>query len=98
MAFTHKQNTGSIFKNERKEKDSHPNMTGSALIGGIEYWVSAWTKEGDKGRWQSLSFTPKESRGARETAKSEPQQSRGGGNRDVDSDIPFAPFEARTVA
>jgi hypothetical protein len=62
MAYEQKENSGSIFKNQKKEKDTHPNMTGSALIGGVEYWVSAWTKDGNKGKWQSLSFTPKESR------------------------------------
>lgn len=60
MAYEHKENSGSLFKNQKKEKDSHPNMTGSALIGGVEYWVSAWTNESEKGRWQSLAFTPKD--------------------------------------
>lgn len=62
MAYEQKDNTGSLFKNDRREKDTHPHAKGTALIDGVEYWVSAWTKEGDKGRWQSLSFTKKEQR------------------------------------
>ena len=60
MAYELKDNSGSIFKNEKREKDTHPHGTGKCLIGGVEYWVSAWTKEGNKGRFQSLSFKPVE--------------------------------------
>lgn len=62
MAFEQRENAGSLFKNDKKEKDTHPNATGSALIGGVEYWVSAWTKEGKNGKWQSLAFKPKETK------------------------------------
>lgn len=62
MAYEQKDNTGSLFKNDKREKDSQPHAKGTALIDGVEYWVAAWTKEGDKGRWQSLSFTKKEQR------------------------------------
>jgi hypothetical protein len=61
MSYTPKDNSGSLFKNDKREKDTHPNAKGTALIGGVEYWVSAWTKQRDNGeKWQSLSFTPKE--------------------------------------
>jgi hypothetical protein len=69
MAYEQKELSGSLFKNEKKLTDNHPNMTGSALIDGKEYWVSAWTKEGSKGRWQSLSFTPKEAKRSGGSAK-----------------------------
>ena len=58
--FEQRPNTGSLFKNDRREKDTHPHATGTALIGGVEYWVSAWTKEGKNGKFQSLAFKPKE--------------------------------------
>lgn len=60
MAFEQRENSGSLFKNDKREKDSHPNATGSAKIDGVEYWVSAWTKDGKNGKWQSLSFKRKE--------------------------------------
>ena len=60
MAYEMKEGSGSLFKNDKRETEQHPNMKGSALIGGVEYWVSGWTKAtkgGDK--WVSLSFQPK---------------------------------------
>jgi hypothetical protein len=57
-----RDNSGVLFKNDRREKDSQPHATGSAMIDGVEYFVSAWTKEGAKGRFQSLAFKPKQER------------------------------------
>ena len=62
MSFTPKELTGSLWKNEDRTEDRHPNAKGTALIDGVEYWVSAWTKETQDGKkWQSLSFKRKES-------------------------------------
>lgn len=83
MAYEQKDNTGSLFKNDRREKDSHPHATGSATIDGVEYWVSAWTKEGQKGRWQSLSFQRKEQ------AASESKSDTRAKPRTPDEDIPW---------
>ena len=60
MAYEQKDNSGTLFKNDRREKDSHPHAIGTALIDGVEYWISAWTKDGQKGRFQSLSFKRKD--------------------------------------
>lgn len=58
-----RDNSGSLSKNKKKEKDNHPDVKGSAIIDGVEYWVSGWTKIGDEGdRWMSLSFQKKEER------------------------------------
>lgn len=58
MAYEQKDNSGTLFKNDKREKETHPHAKGTA----VEYWVSAWTKEGAKGRFQSLSFQKKEPR------------------------------------
>ena len=81
MAYQQKDNSGSLFKNERREKDTHPHATGTALIDGVEYWVSAWTKEGKKGKFQSLSFKRKEERAADGKRKFNP----GPGEDDLDA-------------
>lgn len=61
MAYEMKELSGSLFKNTKREKDTHPNATGTALIDGVEYWVSAWTKKDKNGNpWQSLAFKVKE--------------------------------------
>lgn len=83
MSYEMRELSGSLFRNDKKTDDKHPNATGSALIGGVEYWVSAWTKEGAKGKWQSLAFTRKE---PKPELADEPKNS---SISDMESDIPF---------
>jgi hypothetical protein len=52
--------SGSMRRNTKKESERHPDMNGSCLIEGVEYWISGWAKEGNDGRWLSLSFKPKD--------------------------------------
>lgn len=59
MAYQQRDNTGTLFRNERRENDNHPNARGAAIIDGVEYEVSAWTKQGQKGAFQSLAFKRK---------------------------------------
>lgn len=61
MAFEQRDNSGSLFKNDKKDGDKHPDRKGSAMIGGVHYWVSGWVKQDRNGNpWMSLSFQPKE--------------------------------------
>ena len=96
MAYEQKDNSGTLFKNDRREKDSQPHATGTALIDGVEYWVSAWTKEGLKGRFQSLAFKRKEPRADQKPAqrqKSYAEQSSGTyGHQPADLDSDEVPF------
>lgn len=39
-------NKGSIWKNDKKATDKHPDFRGSINAEGKEYWLSAW--KGDK--------------------------------------------------
>jgi hypothetical protein len=88
MAYEQRDNTGTIFRNDRREKDSQPNARGTALIEGVEYEISAWTKQGQKGPFQSLSFKRKEQRQpeAAPRSSSKPVNSYG---VDDDGDLPF---------
>lgn len=64
MAFEMRDNSGSVFVNDRKTEDRHPDRSGKAMIGGVMYWVSGWLKKTQSGTpWLSLSFKPMEPRG-----------------------------------
>jgi hypothetical protein len=53
-------NRGSIWKNDKKEKDTNPDFTGSLNVDGREYWVSAWKrKDGAGPKSPALSFSVK---------------------------------------
>lgn len=60
MAWEQRDMQGSLFKNDKREKDTHPNATGTCMIDGVEYYINSWTKEGKKGKFQSLSFKRKQ--------------------------------------
>ena len=54
-------NSGAIFVNEKKTADNHPDRSGSAIIGGREYWLNGWLKKTKDGKpYLSLSFKPKD--------------------------------------
>jgi hypothetical protein len=82
-----KPNEGALFANKDKTTDAHPNARGEASIGGVEYWVSAWTNVGQQSgeRYQKLKFTKKD-RQAEDRANAVPPQDTGAPFND---DIPF---------
>lgn len=84
-------NSGLLARNERKEKDTQPDFTGSINVEGVEYWLSGWTKEGKPGsklegkRYFSLSVRRKDS----QVPAAAPKPAGGSGFEDMDDDIPF---------
>ncbi len=75
MAYELKEGQGSLFPNKRKETDSHPNLTGTILLGGVEHWISGWVKLTASGeKWISLSVKPKEAKAAKPAGKAQKQE------------------------
>lgn len=63
MAYEKRDNTGSLFVNDRKQQESHADYQGSIMVGGVEYWLNGWKKQTRNGKsWLSLSVKPKEAR------------------------------------
>jgi uncharacterized protein (DUF736 family) len=78
-------NTGALFKNDKKETDRHPDYNGSCEVNGVEMWMAAWIKTSKAGKkFMSFSFNPKVEKVAT------PQAASGiDGAFDEDDDIPF---------
>ena len=72
-------NRGSLFKNDKKETDKHPDYKGKINVGGTDYWLSAWIKEGKSGKFMSLSVSEMDS-------KPKPKQE---SFSDLPDDLPF---------
>lgn len=76
-------NSGILSRNERKEKESHPDFKGAINVDGKDYWLSGWinTKKDNSGKFFSLSVTPKDA----QAAASKPAST----EDDFSSDVPF---------
>jgi len=83
MAFEKRDLSGAVFKNKKPMNENSPNMTGNAMIDGVEYWVNGWTKTNKDGeKWISLAFKRKD--GPKQQQKPEKT------SYDIDADsIPF---------
>jgi len=62
-------NRGSVWVNDKKLTDKHPDLNGSLNVDGVEYWVSAWKrKEGATPKAPVLSFSIKRKDEAKKAA------------------------------
>lgn len=99
MAYEKKDNSGALFKNDKKDKDTHPDYRGDIKIDGVEYWLSAWIKPTKNvTKFMSLSAQVKDGQFSNGVSKANhaPQKplgntgaTQGSGFSDMEDDIPF---------
>lgn len=83
-------NRGALWNNDRKQSDTHPDLSGSITIDGKEYWVSGWKKkpgQSDRAPIVSLSVRPKDyksSQPAQPTGQAQGQEA-----SNIDDEIPW---------
>jgi hypothetical protein len=90
MAFELKEGQGTIFKNRRKEKETHPDWSGELKLGGKIYYISMWDKESEKaGPWFSVSTKEKTFKEIKEKVEKAEVK----GRSDFEDEIPFMRHE-----
>jgi hypothetical protein len=91
MAYEVKDLTGTLFRNDRKTTQNHPDKSGSCKINGQDYWISGWIKIADNGDERiSLAFKLKEERADRNgPAPVQVRTEEKTTARDINDDIPF---------
>jgi uncharacterized protein (DUF736 family) len=79
-------NSGALFKNNNKQKETQPDYQGTINVEGVEYRLAAWLKTSKNGdRYMSLAVSLDE------------KQEVPVGKREVpagafEDDVPFAPY------
>lgn len=89
MAYEPKPGDGALFANKGRSKDTQPNATGYVIAhrdirAGERLRLAAWTKEGAKGKFQSLKLSDDQRQQDRPVADSAPATAAG-----PDDDLPF---------
>lgn len=81
--------SGTMSRNKRREKDTHPEFTGSGEFEGREFWINAWVKEGKDGKFFSLSFKARHPRQDDVAARVQQGVNQHFGRGDDADEIPF---------
>lgn len=50
MAYEQKNNSGSLFRNDKKQTEKQPDYNGTIKIDGKDYKLAAWIKEAKSGQ------------------------------------------------
>lgn len=89
--FQPRDNSGNLFKNDKGDNPNRPDYRGDAMVNGEMVQISAWIKEGQKGKFMSLSFQPKEQQAPAPRQAQKPAPKAKGVSMDEfeDSDVPF---------
>ena len=78
-----RDNSGVLFRNEKKDNERAPEYKGNITVDGKDYWLSAWIKEGKSGKFMGLAVSPKEE------YKAKPSERSKATGFDSDDSMPF---------
>jgi hypothetical protein len=88
MAYEHREGSGSLFTNHKKEEgSSQPDYRGDAMVNGVLVEIAGWRKQGNGGTFLSLNIKPKQEREGQKAP--EPQRSKPATLDDLDDSLPF---------
>ena len=80
-------NSGALFRNDKKKEDKEPDYKGSINVEGKEFWVNGWINEAKESgkKYLKVKVSPKENSGGdgRDNPRQRSQRSRG-----TDDDFP----------
>lgn len=81
-------NQGAIWKNKKKEKQTHPDFTGQINVNGVEYWLNGWLRGADaKQDAPAMKFTVRPKTGTMPVAKTDGKNV--SSRQEMDDEIPF---------
>ena len=76
-----RNNSGVLFKSDKRDNERAPHYKGNITVDGKDYWLSAWIKDGKSGKFMGLAVSPKEAQPTPVKASNSVA--------DMDSDLPF---------
>lgn len=84
-------NKGILSLNTKREKDTHPEYSGTINVAGIDYWLSGWIKErkDGSGKFFSLSVKVKKGQERAITAEKFRESATKAFGKELDDGIPF---------
>ena len=87
--YTPAEGKGTIFKNDRKTADNHPDWKGTAMVNGALVDIALWSRDNAKGPFFSVGISPARERTAQPAPRQDAAPRGRGGAVDEDA-IPFA--------
>lgn len=86
MAYEQRDGSGALFKNDKQGNEKRPDYRGDITLGGVQYEIAGWLKDGKRGKFLSLSGKVK---GERPKRDDDPVPKDDGAPFDDSLDIPF---------
>ena len=87
--YTPAEGKGTIFKNDRKTADNHPDWKGTAMVNGALVDIALWSRDGKRGEFFSVGISPARERTAQPAPRQDAAPQRTTSPRDLDDEVPF---------